>query len=95
MNLLTRAVQSVLFSAEEVGEAIATTDDARQRAVLIAMADAVDKMAANGGSWPMQCRAIVDGCRAGGTLSQADRIRISSMLGCLIDHLDEPVKETT
>tara|TARA_R110000822_G_scaffold217593_2_gene352122 strand:- start:134 stop:418 length:285 start_codon:yes stop_codon:yes gene_type:complete len=94
MKLLTRLMPPVEFSTEEVGTAIANAGDYEQREVLIAMANAVDKMAWNNGSWPDQCRAIVEGCRGTG-LAQHDRIRISSMLGCLIDHLNEPVRETT
>ena len=82
------------FSTEEVGTAFANAGDYEQREVLIAMANAVDKMAWNNGSWPDQCRAIVEGYNDSG-LSQSQRIRIASMLGCLIDHLNEPVRETT
>ena len=85
--MLRKEVQAVIFSAEEIGLAIVNDSDKTQRQVLIAMANAVDEMGRTGGSWPMQCRAIVDGFGEG--LSTHDRSRISSMLSCLIDHLNE------
>jgi hypothetical protein len=88
--LLIKAIPSVEFSEEEAGQAIMNACDSQQRVVLIAMANACDKMGRDGGSWPMQCRAIVDGIRGPGSgLSAHDRSRIASMLGCLIDHLTE------
>ena len=86
--MLERTIPTVVFSCEDVGEAFATASDKQQRCVLIAMANAVDEMGRNGGSWPLQCRAIVDGYATNG-LSVCDRSRIASMLGCLIDHLTE------
>lgn len=86
--MITRAIQSVVISSAEVGEAIAIACDSTQREVLIAMANTVDQIGRNGGSWPMQCRYIVDGFGCEG-LSQSDRARIASMLDCLIDHLKE------
>jgi hypothetical protein len=88
--LLSRAIEPVSFSEEEAGKAIMGACDDQQRVVLIAMANAVDDMSRKGGSWPMQCRSIVDGCRGPGSgLSANDRSRIASMLGCLMDHLTE------
>jgi hypothetical protein len=90
--LLRRAIDVVEFSEEQVGTAIARASDEQQRYVLIAMANAVDRMSIEGGSWPFQCRAIVDGsCGPGSGLSANDRSRIASMLDCLLDHLREPV----
>jgi hypothetical protein len=88
--LLSRAIEMVHFSEEEAGKAIMSACDSQQRIVLIAMANAVDDMTRDGGSWPMQCRAIVNGIRGPGSgLSANDRSRIASMLRCLVDHLTE------
>jgi len=92
-NLLIRKkIDDVVVTCEEAGTLLANTTDKHQREFLLAMANAVDKMTRDGGSWPMQCRAIVNGCRKGDGLSQSERIRIRSMLDCLIDHLSEPVE---
>jgi len=92
-NLLIRKkIDDVVVTCEEAGTLLANTTDKHQREILLAMANAVDKMTRDGGSWPMQCRAIVNGCRKGDGLSQSERIRIRSMLDCLIDHLSEPVE---
>jgi hypothetical protein len=94
MSLLIRKkIDDVVITCEEDGTLIANANDEQQRVFLRAMANAVDKMGRDGGSWPMQCRAIVDGCRKGGGLSQSERIRIRSMLDCLMDHLSEPAAE--
>jgi hypothetical protein len=53
--LLRRAIDVVEFSEKQVGTAIARASDEQQRYVLIAMANAVDRMSIEGGSWPFQC----------------------------------------
>jgi hypothetical protein len=86
--MITKAIHSVTISSAEVGEAVVSACDSTQREVLIAMANAVDQIGRDGGSWPMQCRYIVDGFYREG-LSQSDRVRIASMLDCLVDHLKD------
>lgn len=88
--LLRRVIEPVEFSEEVVGKAIVDAGDDQQRIILLSMANAVDDVARNGGSWAMQCRSIVDGCCGPGSgLTPFDRSRIASMLGCLMDHLTE------
>ena len=90
--LLRRRIETVEFSEEEVGTAFVQANDEQQRITLIAMANAVDEMGIEGGSWVQQCRAIVDGCRGRGSgLCENDRARIASMLDCLLDHLRKSV----
>jgi len=79
---LSRSIPDVGFSTYEIGVAIARANSTDQRDILIAMANAVAQF-----SWAIQCRAIVDDDEG---ISQDDRIRISVMLGSLIDHLDQP-----
>ena len=89
--LLRRTIEDVGFSCEEVGLAIARANDSQQREVLLAMAAACEEMDLRGGSWAMQCRGIVDAAGGDEGLSAGERIRIASMLSCLLDHLNEPV----
>lgn len=78
-------------SCIEAGEQFARCSDAQQRGFLLAFADAVKEIDDGGGSWAMQCRAIVDGTSPRNALTQEERIRIKLALSTLIDHLDEPV----
>lgn len=89
--MLKREIPDVTFSARDLGLAIANGDDEQQRQVLLAWAQGVADMGQLGGSWPMQCRAIIDGSNDDG-LSQADRRRVALMLEDLVDHLREPLE---
>jgi hypothetical protein len=88
---LRRSIADVGFSCEEVGLAVARADDSQQRRILLAMAAACEEMNLKGGSWPMQCRGIVDGPTGEDGLSDGERSMIASMLDCLLEHLREPV----
>lgn len=88
-NLIQKCAEPVVITCEEAGRAFAWASEAQQREFLIAMANEVDRMCEEGGSWALQCRAIVDGCWKGDGLSVRDRERISSALSTLIDHLNE------
>jgi hypothetical protein len=92
MVLMKREINDVTFSADEVGVAIANASDSAQRDVLLALVRCVEGWSQTGGSWPFQCRLIIDGTGKSGGLSQSERNSIASVLDVLLEHINEPVE---
>lgn len=86
-TMLRQKIDDVKFSANDIGNAIAVASDEDQRQVLLSWLDGVNRMDLSGGSWAMQCDAIVNGVNEGEELSQSERLGIASMLNMLVDQL--------
>lgn len=85
--VLRKKIDPVEFDTEDIGSAFMRSDAGSQREMLIAMANAVDGMLREGGSWVMQCNYICTESVDRGGLTDYDKARIAAMLTCLLEHL--------
>lgn len=82
LPMIIREIDPIEITTADMAASFANSDSEKQAEFLLKFAELVMAWP-RGQSWPMQCRYIIE------ELSYAQRAEIASVLGTLMEHLEE------